>query len=327
LASHITRLLLAQGYKVQGTVRSLSDTSKHQFLLDLPNAKENLKLFEADLLKEGSFDEVVKGCDIFLHTASPFFFGEKDPQKELVDPAVNGTLNLLKSAAKASTIRRVVITSSAASIYDPLDVKAGKVFTEADWNNTSSLTHNAYWFSKVAAERAAWDFVKNEKRQFDLVTLLPPMILGPVLSQVSSEKDLNTSNALLLNTLKSVRNGEPIGVDGYGFVDVNDIAQAHIVTGTALDNPKVSNQRFIVSEGSYSFPDIARKAIAQFPDDFKGIDANNLKVKEDEKAARDTKVVVVSTKHLHDALPDFKITPFDTTLKNTIDNLRDLKFW
>jgi dihydroflavonol-4-reductase len=186
LASHIIKQLLEQNYRVHGTVRSLANKSKYEFLLNFPNA-QNLRLFEADLEREGSFDEVFADCEVVLHTASPFFFGEKDAKKELVDPAVNGTLNVLNSCLKSNKVRRVVITASAASIYDPSQVAKGKVFTEEDWNTASSLTQNPYWYSKVEAEKAAWDFTKKNNAHFDLIVLCPPFILGEVLSNVSSK--------------------------------------------------------------------------------------------------------------------------------------------
>ena len=87
---HSVKDLLENGYKVRGTVRSLTSKDKYSHLLDLPHAKENLELMEADLLVDGSFDQVVKGSVAVFHTASPFFFGATDPQKQLIEPALNG---------------------------------------------------------------------------------------------------------------------------------------------------------------------------------------------------------------------------------------------
>lgn len=114
IGSEVVKQLLEKGYTVRGTVRSKSNTSKVQHLLTLSDALPgHLELFEADLLKAGDFDDVVKGADFVLHTASPFFTDTSDPQKDLVDPAVNGTTNVLNAAGKAG-IKRVVITSSVA---------------------------------------------------------------------------------------------------------------------------------------------------------------------------------------------------------------------
>ena len=114
IGSEVVKQLLEKGYTVRGTVRSKANTSKVQHLQKLSDALPgNLELFEADLLKAGDFDEVVRGADFVMHTASPFFTETNDPQKDLVDPAVNGTTNVLNAAGKAG-IKRVVLTSSVA---------------------------------------------------------------------------------------------------------------------------------------------------------------------------------------------------------------------
>jgi nucleoside-diphosphate-sugar epimerase len=114
IGSEVVKQLLEKGYTVRGTVRSKSNTGKVQHLLTLSDALPGqLELFEADLLKAGDFDNVVRGADFVLHTASPFFTETSDPQKDLVDPAVNGTTNVLNAAGKAG-IKRVVVTSSVA---------------------------------------------------------------------------------------------------------------------------------------------------------------------------------------------------------------------
>lgn len=114
IGSEVVKQLLEKGYTVRGTVRSKSNTSKVQHLLTLSDALPGkLELFEADLLKTGDFDEVVRGADFVLHTASPFFTESSAPEKDLVDPAVNGTSNVLRAAGKAG-IKRVVVTSSVA---------------------------------------------------------------------------------------------------------------------------------------------------------------------------------------------------------------------
>jgi len=170
VAAHVTRELLERGYRVRGTVRSLSTPGKYGFLTSLPGAADRLELVSAELLAEGSYDSAVAGCELVIHTASPYVMNVKDPQRDLIDPAVNGTLNVLGSA-KAAGVRRVVLTSSMAAISDePVD---GKVFTEDDWNEQSSLERNPYYFSKTVAERAAWKFVEDEHPGFDLIAINP----------------------------------------------------------------------------------------------------------------------------------------------------------
>ncbi|WVZ00590.1 hypothetical protein V8G54_026659 [Vigna mungo] len=117
---------------------------KVDHLVNLDGAKERLQLFKADLLDEGSFDSAVEGCDAVFHTASPFFFGGKDPQAEFLDPAVKGTLNVLKSCSKSAALKR-------------------------GW----------YDLSKTLAEEAAWKFAKENN--IDLVTINPALVSGPLL--------------------------------------------------------------------------------------------------------------------------------------------------
>ena len=117
------------------------------------------------------------GCQVCLHIASPYTLTVKNPQLELVDPAVKGTLSVLKSASLAQ-VKIVILTSSIAAITDA--PKKGYLFTEEDWNSTSSLRRNPYMFSKVCAEKAAWDYHKSLEgnSKFELISLLPGFVLG-----------------------------------------------------------------------------------------------------------------------------------------------------
>ncbi|KAE8796920.1 Dihydroflavonol-4-reductase [Hordeum vulgare] len=115
IASWLVKLLLHRGYTVRATVRDTADPKKTLHLQALEGAKERLHLFKASLLEEGTFDAAIAGCDCVFHTASPFYHNVKDPKAELLDPAVNGTLNVLRSCKKAS-IKRVIVTSSMAAV-------------------------------------------------------------------------------------------------------------------------------------------------------------------------------------------------------------------
>lgn len=222
IASHVVRELLEAGHRVRGTVRSLKRAESYAHLRALPGA-ERLELVEADLLEPAGWPVVVEGAEVVLHTASPYVLDAKDPQKDLVEPAVKGTENVLQACAKTPSVRRVVVTSSMAAVTD--EPESDRVLTEADWNEKSSLTRNPYYFSKTLAERAAWDFVEAQKPGFDLVVINPFLVIGPSLSP-----GVNTSNQVFVDLLGGAYPG--IMRFTWGFVDVRDVATAHRLAAT-----------------------------------------------------------------------------------------------
>ena len=135
IASWVIKFLLEEGHQVHATVRDLKNEEKNRHLWKL-NEENNgeLNLFEADLLQEGSFDEAMEGVEYVIHMASPFqVYGIKDPQKQLIEPALQGTRNVLNSANKSDNVKRVVLTSSIAAIYgDNSDISrtTQAIFTE-----------------------------------------------------------------------------------------------------------------------------------------------------------------------------------------------------
>lgn len=243
IASHIVQELLAHGHRVRGTVRSLKKTKELAPLRELAGAADRLELVEADLLTDGAFDAAASGVDAVLHTASPYVLDAKDPQKDLVDPAVKGTRNVLQAAARSSSVKRVIVTSSMAAITD--EPESDHVFTEEDWNTRSSLERNPYYFSKTLAERAAWDFVKEERPAFDLVVINPFLVIGPSLMPA-----INTSNQLFVDLLKGTYPG--VMNLTWGFVDVRDVAEAHV---RALESPKASG-RYIAAGETIAMRDV-----------------------------------------------------------------------
>jgi dihydroflavonol-4-reductase len=216
VASWLVADLLRRGDVVRGTVRG---RGRAGHLTALPGAEDRLQLLEADLQTPGAFDAAVTGCSTVFHTASPYVVDVADPQRDLIDPAVQGTLNVLRACARASGIGRVVLTSSMAAVTDEPD--STHVLTEADWNTRSTLDRNPYYLSKTLAERAAWDFMAREKPSFDLVVVNPFVIMGP-----SHSPAINTSNQILVDLLKGVY---PAIISlTWGLVDVRDVATAHI---------------------------------------------------------------------------------------------------
>lgn len=219
IASHTVAALLEAGYEVLGTVRDPSRSEALAHLRALPGADERLELVRADLNEPGTFDAHVAEVDRVLHMASPFHITVDDPHRDLVQPAVRGTLSMLEACAEAPRVKRVVVTSSMAAITDEPD--GARVLTEDDWNDQSSLTRNPYYFSKAEAERAAWRFVDERKPAWDLVVINPFVVLGPSMTSA-----VNESPKVLLDLMQGAY---PAIMDlTLGFVDVRDVARAHV---------------------------------------------------------------------------------------------------
>jgi len=238
IGSWCVKYLVENGYQVRGTVRSLKNKVKVQHLEDM---KEPVHLFECDLLVKGSFDECFAGCTAVFHVASPFFFEVEDPQKELIDPAVDGTLNVLESCKRAG-VKRVVLTSSCAAIVDNTiatnpEKFEGKVWTEKDWNTGSTLERDPYFLSKYMAEKAAWDFCGENG--LSLTTICPNFVMGPPLSTRLDATSIN----MVLMFMKGAFAKDGLPNFAYGIVDVRTVAEAHVL---ALENEKAENERFLV---------------------------------------------------------------------------------
>lgn len=253
IASWIIKYLLEEGYTVHGTVRDPEKYSSIAHLLKIADAAPGtLKLFKADLLDEGSFDAAMEGCDIVMHTASPFIMeGYEDANEALVRPAVEGTRNVLTSVNRTPSVTRVVLTSSIASVIgDNIDLKEapGGVLTEEQWNTTSSVDHNPYQYSKVAAEREAWR-INASQRRWELITINPSMVYGPALTSNSLSASIDTliqmgDGRLFMGVPKLV----------YGVVDVREVARAHLL---AAFSPQ-SQGRYILNATELTMMKIGR---------------------------------------------------------------------
>nr|XP_006823935.1 PREDICTED: bifunctional dihydroflavonol 4-reductase/flavanone 4-reductase-like [Saccoglossus kowalevskii] len=162
IASHVVQQLLKNGYRVRGTVRSKKNATKVQHLLNLcPDAQHELELVEADLLDVESWKPAVDGCSHVIHVASPFPSEAPKHEDEIIKPALEGTLNVLKACQNAGTVKRVVVTSSIAAVSGGFTGESNVVFSEKDWPNVDTI--GTYEKSKTLAEKAAWDFVDKLK--------------------------------------------------------------------------------------------------------------------------------------------------------------------
>ncbi|KAH6999838.1 hypothetical protein EDB80DRAFT_754347 [Ilyonectria destructans] len=274
IAAHTLEQLLEKDYSVVTTVRSEDKAQKiRNAHTDQVEAGKLEVLIVPDIAQEGAFDEVVKtpGIDVVLHTASPFHFNITDPKKDLVDPAVIGTTGILKALhASGSSVKRVVITSSFASIVDEAHfTDPAKTFTEADWNPVQLEDINrspavAYRASKKLAELAAWDFVNETKPSFDLVTICPPMVFGPAVDYFATLDGINTSNERVVSLLRGDWKAEiPASRPVPMWIDVRDAARAHI---RALEEPSAGGQRLLTTPGNFSNREIADIVRAKFPE-------------------------------------------------------------
>lgn len=240
--------LLSEGYKVKTTIRSLhkADHIREALRHAGASALENLSFHAADLTLDEGWEEATAGCDYVLHVASPFPAAQPKDENELIIPAREGTLRVLRAALQAG-VKRVVMTSSFAAIGYSID-PANHVFTEEDWTDPSTAIP-PYIKSKTLAERAAWDFIAQADGRMELTVINPVGIFGPVLSN-----DFTSS----VEMIRQVLHGKlPVGpAQSFGVVDARDVADLHVI---AMKHPAAKGERFIAtSDGTLTFAEIGK---------------------------------------------------------------------
>lgn len=257
IGAHCIKRLHDDGYRVRTTVRSLAREAEVRDLVgDGP-----LEVVAADLTDDAGWAEAVAGCDSVLHVASPFPLAQPKHEDELIVPARDGALRVLR-AARDGGVRRVVLTSSFAAIgYGDGDEHGRTVYDETHWTDVDGPGVSAYAKSKTVAERAAWQFVEAEGGDLELAVVNPVAVLGPLLGP-----DASTSIELVKRLLDGSMPGTP--KVAYGVVDVRDVADLHVRAMTA---PEAAGERFLalgedfrwISEmGAWlreAFPDRAKK--------------------------------------------------------------------
>ncbi|WP_323121279.1 NAD-dependent epimerase/dehydratase family protein [Burkholderia alba] len=262
VAGWLVRRLLEAGLTVHAPVRNPADAGKLKYLDEIAaNTPGQIRYFKADLLKAGSYDEAMAGCQVVFHTASPFKIDVKDAQKELIEPARLGTRHVLEAVNRTPSVTRVVLTSSCAAIYGDnadLDRTPGRMFTEAIWNTSSSLQHQPYAYSKTLAEQEAWTLAAAQHR-WDLVTINPSLVIGPGINPDSTSESFNLIGQLGDGTMKA-------GVPnlGIGAVDVRDVADAHVRAAFTAE----ASGRYIVSGHNTSLPDMAATLLDRYGKDY-----------------------------------------------------------
>ncbi|KAG7700948.1 hypothetical protein KL912_004572 [Ogataea haglerorum] len=271
IATHIVDNLLEAGYPVIGTVRSATKAEPlvRDFLKKYPAAKLSIEVVE-DITAEGAFDGVLQNhhdVKYVLHTASPATLGLDKPLKEAyLDPALAGTLSILKSIkTHAPQVTNVVITSSFAAIYG--FNKDYVTYTNEHWSPLEWEQVNnevlAYCASKKYAEKAAWEFVEQEKPNFKLSTICPPYVFGPQLFDWMAAKKLNTSNELITKVINTPQTTDFLEKPSGIFVDVRDVAKIHKL---ALEKEASYGTRLFIGSQTFTGQTILNILNKNFPE-------------------------------------------------------------
>lgn len=258
VGSYVVKEALERGFRVRATVRDPKDKKRCAHVLALAESAgvpDALELVRGDLEDPGSFEAALRGCEHVIHTASAVVLTAKDPQREIVDVAVEGAKNVIRAAKASGTVRRVVVTSSVAAVSGD-DKPQAYVFRESDWNDTATVKNDAYATSKVQAERAARALAEEPGgRKIELIAVLPSLVLGPVLT----EQHLRTSPAILFELMRGKWPGVP---DLYfQVVDVRDLAKIHVL---ALDKAKPA-PRYIATSSPMALREMAAALREKFP--------------------------------------------------------------
>lgn len=256
VATHCIVQLLSKDYHVKTTLRSLKKKDEVIETLKVAGITEfeKLSFIEADLTSDLNWDNAVANCLYVLHVASPIYLRAPKNEDEMIRPAVDGTLRVLRAARNAG-VKRVVMTSNFGAVgYSHTDTKT--VITEECWTNPNEKGLSIYNKSKVLAERAAWDFMKKEGGELELAVINPMGIFGPSYGPVLSSG---------FELLKRVLDGSMKRIPNItlGIVDVRDVADLHL---RAMTNPAAKGQRFLaLAGGILSLPEIALMLKSKMP--------------------------------------------------------------
>ncbi|CAN6314719.1 unnamed protein product [Urochloa humidicola] len=258
IGSTLVRRLLDRGYSVHAGVLNPDDKAETDHLLALAaGAGEGcrLRIFRCDLFDGAALLDAARGCSGVFHLASPCIIDVvSDPQKQLIMPAVEGTLNVLRAAKEAGGVRRVVVTSSNAAIMPSPEWPAGEVPDERCWTDVDYCEKNGLWYSvsKTLAEKAAWKFA--EEKGLDVVVVNPGTVLGSIIPPT-----INSSMSVLHLLQGCTEEYKDIFI---GAVHVEDVASAHIL---AFENASASGRHLCIQSISH-WSDFAAKVAELYPD-------------------------------------------------------------
>ncbi|XP_010247640.1 PREDICTED: bifunctional dihydroflavonol 4-reductase/flavanone 4-reductase-like [Nelumbo nucifera] len=274
IGSWLVMRLLQQGYIIRATLRDPNNTEKVKHLLDLPKAQTHLTLWKADLDDEGSFDEAIQGCTGIFHVASPVIFESEDPENEVIKPAINGVLNVMRSCVRAKTIKRIVFTSSVTTVLireHPLPMYDESHWSDIDFAMRAKMTGWMYFVSKTLAEKAAWEFA--EQNNIHLISVIASLVVGPFI--IPSMPPSNYAAFALIT-----------GAECYyyflkqcSYVHLDDLCNALIYL---LEHPEAKG-RYICSSHDSTIIRLAKMLKEKFPEydiptKFEDVDEENLEV-------------------------------------------------
>ena len=246
---HCAAILLQNGCEVLGTVRSMKkETEVRETLRAASVDSDNLAFAHLDLTSDDGWDEAVKECDYVMHVASPFAIANPKTEEEMIEPAVQGTLRVLKAAQK-SGVKRVVLTSSTVAMM--CSIKKG-TFGPTDWTDLNTPNISTYVKSKTLAEKAAWDFVNGlqDNEKFELVSVNPGGVFGPPLGTNISGQTMQVLSEMLKGKMPMVPEVS------FPMIDVRDVAMIHF---KAMLHPEAAGERFIAASAEgYGFASVAQ---------------------------------------------------------------------
>lgn len=254
---HTAIQLLNHGYQVVGTLRNAERIpAVKEIISKRSNNTDQLSFAIVELTDTAVWQSLMQDISNVLHIASPFPSKLPKQEEELITPAREGTLNVLKAATTNGVKRVVVVSSLAAVVYGKTKAELEKVFDEHDWTDESNKKDTTPYFrSKTIAEKAAWSFIKNSNSDLELTTILPGAILGPVL-----EKDFGTSANIIIKMLDG--SSPAIPKIGFDIVDVRSVADLLI---RAMESPIAAGNRYIASAGYLTFNEIATILLNEYP--------------------------------------------------------------
>ena len=304
LGTQLAAALLRDGRQVRVTVRSLDREGEVRAAVRRGDADDSrLEFVAAGLTADQGWAAAAAGCEEVHHTASPMI--QSDDPNEVIVPARDGTLRVLRAARDAGA-RRVVLTSSFAAVgYSP---KPGAEYTEADWTDPGTPGLPAYPLSKTIAERTAWDFINREGGDTELVTVNPTFILGPTLT-TQARSSLQLIKAMLDGTMPVVRRQR------FGVADVRDVADLHI---RAMAAPGAAGKRYLaLADG----PTISFLQLAQILRERLGPLAK--RVPTEEAPGPEPARLIIHNDRAKEEL-GWRPRPAETTIVETAESLRDL---